>query len=373
MKIAAKALTQLLAARGLTLDSLSRRTDISRHVLQDVLEGRTELEDEDIVALADEFSVPVPALFSQQDLALLPAVDFRAAVPRRVLQDRGTIQAMSFVERLSSTLGGLGLDLNPSDDAAPIDPDLTRDEAVKLAKKWRANWGFTIQEQLEAEDANRVYTSLRTYIESLGVVVLHYSFRIDDVGGLYSRVDGGPHTIVINSTKSSKGRKLFTLAHEFCHFLMRREGVSNPSIARNKVEKFCNWFASILIAPDSLISRGLSLFGYRPSADNDFIRLFAKRLGISQEALVIRLVEMGYLTHGQYTSWKSQFDGKTPIGDQGERGGRSNPLQNKLTQYGGRLLSLLNRAKINGDLDEIDIYRLCGLKPKYQKQLFEAV
>jgi hypothetical protein len=54
-------------------------------------------------------------------------------------------------------------------------------------------------------------------------------------------------------------------------------------------------------------------------------------------------------------------------------GGKSDPLQTKRTTYGTLLLRLLGGARQRGELDEIDIYRLCGLKPKYQSQLFEAV
>lgn len=142
---------------------------------------------------------------------------------------------------------------------------------------------------------------------------------------------------------------------------------------KNKTEKFCNKFAAYLLAPSHLIRTALDRFGYSVSADEDFIRLFAKKLGISQEALVVRLVEEQFLNRADYARWRSRFNGVTPPGDLGgEGGGRSNPLQTKRTTYGSTLLSLLGEARRTGKLDEIDVYRLSGLKPVYQNQLFET-
>jgi hypothetical protein len=155
---------------------------------------------------------------------------------------------------------------------------------------------------------------------------------------------------------------------------LREQGVSNPSVQENSIEKFCNKFAAYLLAPDSLISKGLSRYRYAPSTDSRFIRLFSSNLGISQECAVRRLVETGYLTQKDYTQWRSLFNGVTPPSDQsdGSGGGGSDPLQNKRTSYGNLFLYILGQARRQGKLDEIDIYRLSGIKPKYQDPLFEG-
>jgi hypothetical protein len=131
-----------------------------------------------------------------------------------------------------------------------------------------------------------------------------------------------------------------------------------------------------LLAPKRLIDKAVSYLGYEPYADDDFIRIFSKKLGVSQEATFLRLVETGYLSRESYSKWKGKFGNTNfvPVGDvsDGGGGGTANPLRDKRTQYGATLLGLLGRARREGKLDEIDIYRLCGLKPRYQNQLFEA-
>lgn len=355
--------------------TLARRARVPRSSLEGALSGDAELDDDQIMSIADELAVPVQALFVKAQPPFSPSLDFRSATPATAKFSKGVLEAIAFVERISSTISALSLNVALDSSLTAVAPKMTDAEAISLADKWRLRWGMTNTDQLNFHDANKLYASLRSFIEGLGILVVHRSFDTDQAAGIYAHIQDGPHTIVINSSKSSKARKLFTLAHEFCHVLLRAEGASNPSVLKNDVEKFCNKFAAYLLAPDSLIDATLARYGYTPSSDNRIIRLIAEKMGISQEATVLRLVETKKLAVADYTAWRSQFNGVTPPADLGEGsggGGSSDPLQTKRTLYGTRLLSLLEQAYRQGQLDELDIYRLCGLKPKYQQQLFEA-
>jgi Zn-dependent peptidase ImmA (M78 family) len=375
VKVPAAALKNVLSARGLDVATLALRSGVSRKAIQRAINDEGELDDDAIASIADELAVPVQALFARKSLPLFPAVDFRTTTPSVGEFAKGTLQAINFVERLSTTLAALNIDVSLNPEVQEYKTTkYSKEEAWKLADLWRGKWGIKDDEQLDWQDANKLYTSLRTFIENLGIVVVHRQFKTDEASGLYVQVDGGPHTIVINTTGSGKPRKLFTLAHEFGHVLLRAEGASNPSVIKNRVERFCNWFAAALLAPKHLIERVLEPFQNRAQADSDFIRRFAKKLGISQEAAFLRLVETGFLKQADYDAWKARFDNTNhvPTADMsdGGGGGTANPIRDKQTQYGSTLLRLLGQARRMGKLDEIDIYRLCGLKPKYQDQLF---
>lgn len=375
MKIPSSAFNNVLNARGLDIATLAGRSGVSKRALQRAIQDEGELDDDDIKSVAEELAVPVQALFAERVLPLFPSVDFRSATPGIGEFAKGTLQAINFVERLSSTFSSLELDVALDSTVKPFRTNsYSNKEAAELADEWRKRWGIQDKEQLEWQDANKLYGSLRSFIEGLGILVTHRQFKTDEAAGIYVHVKDGPHTIVINTTKSSKARKLFTLAHEFCHILLREEGASNPSILKNKVEKFCNRFAACLLAPERLIRKALERFGLTPKADDNWIRIFAKRLGLSQEATYLRLVETGYLNRSDYRQWKAKFHNTNhiPTGDMddGQGGGRANPLRDKQTQYGTALLALLKTARTSGLLDAIDVYRLSGLKPKYQEQLF---
>lgn len=373
MKIPADALRNVISARGLDISTLAERSGVPVKAINRVLADVGDLDDEQIFTIAEQLAVPVQALLARQSLPLFPPVDFRTADPHVGEFDVGTLKAISFVEKLSSAFSALRLEIPLDTQLARVETDLSTQRAIELASHWRKLWGISIDEQLTWQDSNKVYVSLRSFIEGLGIVVMHRPFGTDEAAGIYVHVGGGPHTVLINTTKSSKARKLFTLAHEFCHVMLRAEGASNPSVLKNKIERFCNKFAAYLLAPKALINEGLLRFRYSPSSDQDFIRLFAKKLGISQEALFLRLVEIGHLDRTAYVSWKARFSGGVPIGDTTDGGGgQSDPLQTKRTMYGSALLGLLGQAKRLGQLDEIDIYRLSGLKPRFQEQLLGA-
>jgi Zn-dependent peptidase ImmA (M78 family) len=375
VKLSKIALKSVISARGLPLTTLAARAGITSTDLRRAIEVDGELDDDEVEAIAEQLAVPIEAFFVDDAPHLLKAIDFRTATPHVSKFEKGTLDAIAYVERISGALASLelGSDLDPV--LSPVEAEYTDEEAIVLAKHWRAKWDFSLDEQLEAANANTVYVNLRGFIESLGVLVLHKSFGTDEAAGIYAHIPDGPHAIVINTTSSSKARKLFTLAHEFCHVLLRAEGTSNPSILKNRVEKFCNKFAAYLLAPDDLIAAAIQRFRYPPSATHNNIRIFANRLGISQEALVRRLVEIGYITKADYAVWRSKFNGLIPPGDMtdGQSGGKTDPLQTKRTTYGSQLISLLGQARRQGLLDDLDIYRLCGLKRKYQDDLFGAI
>jgi hypothetical protein len=75
-------------------------------------------------------------------------------------------------------------------------------------------------------------------------------------------------------------------------------------------------------------------------------------------------VPTGHLERSSYVAWKT--NSATPIGFL-----RAINLTAALVAVQTRS-AILGRARNMGRLDEIDIYRLCGLKSRYQDQLFEA-
>jgi Zn-dependent peptidase ImmA (M78 family)/DNA-binding Xre family transcriptional regulator len=366
-----RAFPEILKKRRMSQKTLAERAGLDESHLEKLVVGKAEVTKDAAETIALALGVPLRALFASSAASLSSIPDFRRADPKPGLMDQGSIKAIGYVERISLSLAGAGIDFALSEDLGAYNGPFSKEAARSLARKWRDRWAIKDIEQLEWRDANRVYVSLRNFIEGFGVFVMHFSFGSDDVSGLYAKVDGGPHTILINTTGSSKARKLFTLAHEFCHFLLRADGFSNTALANNTVERFCNHFAAYLLAPDTLISRALSRYGYVPSLVGDSVRLLARNIGISQQACVLRLMEMELLAPDSYGKWMARFDGKAPPGDRtdGTGGGGNDPIQTKRTHYGSSLISKLALARREGILDPIEIYRIAGIKPKYQVAL----
>ena len=354
---------------------MSQRTDIDQQHLAAIIEGRAELDEKDAANIAAELGLPINALFANTKLPLSEIPDFRKQPPQPAPMKPGVIKALGYVEKISLSLASLDLDLSISDEVRKYTGPMNRKAAKALAKEWRARWAITDDDQLEWRNANTVYTHLRGFIESLGIFVLHFSMDTDKVAGLYTKLDSGPHTIVINRSSGSKARRLFTLAHEFCHVLLRQSGISNPTLRKNSVERFCNQFAGYLLAPASVIKRGLDRYRYSPSIDGDCLRLLSANLGISQQCLLLRLIDMGVLPVSDYQKWRGRFVDRVPPEDlkpESGGGGGNDPIRDKRTYYGSSFLSKLTVARKKGLLDAIDIYRLAGIKPKYQNELLRG-
>lgn len=368
-----KAFDDILLKRQMSVRRLSERTEIGQSRLEASLTGDGDLADEEFEKIAAELGLPVNALFSNAVLPLSDVPDYRKKTPAPAPMEQGVIRALGYVEKVSLSLASLGIDLSADEELTKYTGLLDKKSAKKLAGKWRKRWGITNEQQLEWANANTVYSDLRSYIERLGVFVLHYSMDTEKVAGLYTKIDGGPHAIVINRSSGSKARRLFTLAHEFCHVLLRASGISNPSIRKNRIEVFCNQFAAYLLAPKELIRQGLDKYNYTPSIDNSTIRLLAQNLGISQQCCLLRLIDMKILPKEDYSRWVGRFVGKIPEEDKktksGGGGGDPDPIRDKRTYYGFTFLAKLSKARKEGLLDAIDIYRLAGIKPKYQNAL----
>jgi Zn-dependent peptidase ImmA (M78 family) len=118
-----------------------------------------------------------------------------------------------------------------------------------------------------------------------------------NVAGKIVKDDRNPagYTIYLNA-RDSERRQRFTLAHEIAHFVLHRDligdGVIDDAMYRSKLgdwyERQANRWAADLLMPAALL-RGLYRGGMTASA------ALADTLNVSQEAVRIRLSELGFM------------------------------------------------------------------------------
>ena len=119
--------------------------------------------------------------------------------------------------------------------------------------------------------------------------------------------------ILINGKDRGNGR-VFTLLHEFCHLALRQSGVSNMGGDRNDaphpdVEKFCNAVAAATLMPrDWLLSETLvAQKGARRAGAMTNWKRWRCAFGVSQEAVLRRLLTLGRTTQAFYDSKRAEF------------------------------------------------------------------
>jgi len=363
-------LNAALRARSLSKDALSQRLSIGVGELEGELSREPEPSQSFLNDVARELALPSFVFFMERLPPLNDViVDFRSDVPGPAPRSRAATESLQFasaVQRLAVAAvaeGTSGLPTFGVTTVAAID---------KFADQVRADFGPSIDAQIEAADARTFYTLCRYAIEARGVFVLHDSFPDTDGSGYCLAHDKHP-VIVINTFKQNRGRQLFTLVHELGHVLMHKTGVSDPFVRKNAIEQRCNRFAGSFLLPKEKIGtllRGLSV----PSdPDLDDVKRVARRLKVSQQAAVLRLEEAGVFKTGSYAKWIAAVRAANPdFVKEGGGGGGGPPPQEKvkLAKYGFRFASAFDAPVRRGQITDIALYRASGLKPKFRASYF---
>ena len=170
---------------------------------------------------------------------------------------------------------------------------------------------FLIEDQLGLPKSRRTQlpSILREKIEGMGVLVLKQ-------GGLTKLRARGicifakPLPVIVFGNEAASAQA-FTITHEFGHVLLGSSAVSGGprfgarSLTSSKaIESWCNRFAASFLAP----SEALENFEGRPSRplkqfDLSRLQFLADRFAISRHAMLIRLVNLGYVEPSFY--WRT--------------------------------------------------------------------
>lgn len=130
----------------------------------------------------------------------------------------------------------------------------------------------------------------------------------EDISGFYLR-EGANAVIGVNADHA-RVRQRFTIAHELGHATLdRRQGMhidrafrlrdTTSALAIDAEEIAANAFAAALLMPEEEV-RAAVADGLDISEDGE-IRALAKRFGVSQQAIMYRLVNLGLTLDGRAT------------------------------------------------------------------------
>lgn len=181
------------------------------------------------------------------------------------------------------------------------------DDIEEIALRVRQTISFPIQDQLQLKAAQRrtLPDILRAHFTGCGILVLKRSgLQKARARGMCLFVQPLPVIIYGNE---APGAQAFTLCHEFAHILLQCSAISaDPRFGRTKnkgkkVEGWCNRFAAAFLAPVEGLEQFLELTE-RPLDyfDDDALSDLADRFGVSRHAMLVRLVDVGYVSREFY-------------------------------------------------------------------------
>lgn len=135
---------------------------------------------------------------------------------------------------------------------------------------------------------------------------IFYKSLDDDMSGFIYRDQ--TQTVIGVNTHHAPVRQNFTIAHELGHLLLHnqeqlhvdhtfrvrlRSGVSSQGT--DEAEREANLFAATLLMPMQFLEADLSGEEYVDLLDSELLRALARKYGVSTEALVNRLKNLGYI------------------------------------------------------------------------------
>lgn len=171
----------------------------------------------------------------------------------------------------------------------------------KAGKQVRGLLGVSLEEQFDWKGPYDAFNGWREAIEGSGILVTQMEeIPSGEASGL--SLAERPLPVIVANIKDTPRRRVFTLLHEVCHVLMKEDGLcalddfSAGSQTRLETERFCNAVAAAALVPKKALLAQRRVKDHPkgdPQWSSDDLQGLAARFGVSQEAILGRLLTLG--------------------------------------------------------------------------------
>jgi Zn-dependent peptidase ImmA (M78 family) len=301
--------------RGHTLEDAARRVNKKPEDIaawekvanaQEAVDGPTVRQARSLAELYDrsflEFfrSEPPPI----KDPQLVP--DFRM---HRGADEPGEERELKLIQGWAEAQRQNAIDLYAElGDEPPIVPaQLFVDDQIDVdiaANNARQVLNFSVQEQfdLKIKDQAKLPDVIRRKFEAAGILTL----RVADLSDFQARgicIFASPLPVIVFANETT-GAQCFTLAHELGHVVLKQSGITGKRTKDNpsRIEQWCDRFAASFLMPKTEIVAALGS-PLNPPLDEiseEKLLEMATRFRVSRHAMLIRLVNLGYVNPAYY-------------------------------------------------------------------------
>jgi Zn-dependent peptidase ImmA (M78 family)/DNA-binding XRE family transcriptional regulator len=185
------------------------------------------------------------------------------------------------------------------------------DNAEKKAAEVRAILRLSRNDQLSLNSKQKAkgefVNVIRRAFEAAGILVTRHSGLIQ-FGARGMCFFAEPLPLIVFSNESA-GAQAFTLAHELAHVVLKVSAISgapgSSAPSAKRTENWCDEFASaFLIPPDALAQFVTKLGSPLDSVEDAKLKELANRFSVSPHAMLVRLVNLGYVKSSYYWNVK---------------------------------------------------------------------
>lgn len=239
---------------------------------------------------------------------------------------------------------------------------------TKSANSIRSYLGISKRLQQGFRNSDEAFKHYRNIIELNGVYVFQYP--LSEARG-FSLMDKEFPVIVLNSGDTVNG-KIFTLFHELCHILFNTGGVFRDVDTEqlkqqpNKIEIFCNQFASeVLLPSEELLNEPTVLENKGKEWSNASLQSMADTYKVSKEVILRKLLDLGKTTNTFYINarsrWNKKYEDDKEEKKSNQEGGPTFHVTN-LSHLGKNFVAQILNNYHSGKLTETQVADILNIK-----------
>ena len=348
---------------GYTQNEIAEIFQIGRPRYSNIENGKRHLSIEELYRFTDFYQRPLQYFLAQHNLSSDPfKVLFRAIRGKPETQ-----KVVTHFEKLCNNLKSLENLMDGKDVSLVKD---TSYRSIRRSYPWAAI--YAEKERANLEVGKAPLKNLRDILEEKRDIQVFFLRLPDSISGMFAFGEDVGGCILINDSHSL-GRQLYSLAHEYAHYLFDREKmgcVTEESKTNTPEERFANRFSADFLIPREAIKEmfGLRIEDREPTA-GDVIYL-ADYFGVSFQAMIYRLADLRLIKR----ELGDRLLKETWINAVREEMGQPEPEQ-KQTKLPRRYTYLCILAYVLGkittakfaDLLEIPLYKAMNIAKKIKK------
>lgn len=301
---------------GLSREQAAERVDVFPWQIRAWEEGLGDPTLPQLRRMADVYERPLAAFFlseAPQDADVVP--DFRLVAGN---QGRSWSSALHTAVRRVRMQREVSIELAELREEVPPHPgislnlDLHPEEAGDAVRTWL---GASFQRSTGSRPPTSPLRAWTSLIEDKSILVTQIQgVRLDEMRGL--SISDYPFPVIVINGKDGPGGKLFMLLHELVHVLLRSGGLCDLREKRGdartlaeRMERYCNRVAAVALMPEAALladRRVASASAATPWTDAD-LRDLATRFGVSEEAMLLRLVTIRRAPEDDYRRRRKLF------------------------------------------------------------------
>lgn len=351
---------------GYDIDTAAKRIGVKPEKLAACEQGRERLTVNQLRNLSNAYKRPLAFFYlpapPQSDIQLQ---DFRqfAEEEQQKLSPELRLELRKAKARRDVALG-LFDDLDIAPPVFQATASLNED-ADTVGKRIRDILNVTFEQQLKLQSDYDALHFWRDSIEARGVLVFQASVDKRQMRGCSMWFS--PLPIIIMNAKDSPYGRVFTMAHEVTHLMLRSAGLCD--LGNDRIEVFCNAAAGEALVPAEILLQESAVRnnGVHGWTDEELLHL-SKRYSVSLEVILRRLLTLNKTTEDFYQFKKGEW------AKSAKTGGGFAPVPLRAVAASGRtFVRLVLDSYHQNKISSTDAAQYLGVKLKHLGNIENAV